>query len=771
MFPDLIIRRRRYLVAALIIVGLIALPSTLTLHLDRTLKSAYVTSSEAYGEYEEFLREFGNDEFVILAVSPPPGSEEHKVISALDKTTTDLKEIEQITGELSLSNLEILEVSEDKPLGSYPVLERKDGKVSLPDQEEFKMIRKATPAADLLLSTDAKTFGLLFQVKEQYRFDPVMGRVFDSIIESALANFPQGTRVHMIGAPVIREAVQEMVVTTTLRFGILCALIIALVTYYIFKSLRVAFIATAVIGFAVYFVTALMSFLDIPLNSTTSLAFGLVLVVSVATVIHIVSHYYQSEQSSVDRDAALRESLESVARPCFMCALTTSVAFATIMVSSIPMVQQLGLVMSAGVLISFLVSIILTPALLLVLKPVDQRVKDRMSGDWVSSIFKWMHDFVFNHYRFCAYLGIGLVIFMIAGAPRIKVDTQVLRLFKESSDTIEDLRFVEENLAAAQSLELLVEADQNAFRGYEAWMRIKDLENKLLEIPEVKAVESPLPVISHLGWLIVKGPDHDAALENKAVFSDVMLMMRSSTPAREYLAGYLDDDLSTIHLSLRLLNTPSTPVKELIETVRNLAREELGDWAQVTVTGELVVFSEQASEVVDSQVYSLVLAFSAITIIMIIQFRSLALGLLSLIPNLLPIVVIFGVMGWFGIALDNVTVFAATIAIGLSVDDTIHYLTQLRRDIVKSRGTEKRIEDCLSAAYNESAKALISTSSALFFGFLVLSLTPTLPAIYFGFLGATAILAALLGDLVFMPSFILAFDSVKNVVNKEIVGK
>jgi hypothetical protein len=174
---------------------------------------------------------------------------------------------------------------------------------------------------------------------------------------------------------------------------------------------------------------------------------------------------------------------------------------------------------------------------------------------------------------------------------------------------------------------------------------------------------------------------------------------------------------------------------------------------------------------VSSQVSSLALAFTAITIIMIIQFKSLVLGFLSLIPNLLPIVVIFGVMGWSGIALDNVTVFAATIAIGLSVDDTIHYLTQLRRDIIRSRGGERSIADCLSAAYHESAKALISTSSALFFGFLVLSLTPTLPAVYFGFLGASAILAALLGDLVFMPSFILAFQSVKNVVNKEIAGK
>ncbi len=770
MFQEIIVKYRLIFVLALLALGAFLLPKALDLRLDRTLKSAYVTSSEAYKEYSQFLETFGSDEFNIVAIAPPENMKQQKILEGLDQTTQAMEKIEKINAVMSLTNLEILEVSDTKPLALYPAIVKKDGEYSIPDEKTFKMVRRASPVADLVLSKDGKTFGIVFQIKEEFRFDPENRRVFDQVINLVQSNFNHKAKAHMVGAGVIREAVQEMVVVTTVRFGLICAVIIALVTLYIFKSLRVAVIATVVIGAAVYFVITLMALLGIPLNSTTSLAFGLVLVVSVATVIHIVSHYYESELCSIDREGAVKDSLRAVLRPCFMCALTTSVAFATIMVSSIPMVQQLGLVMSTGVLISFFVSIILTPAFLLALRPVDQRVKARMSLDLVSRIFRNTHDFVFKHYVFCAYLCLAIILVMLAGAPRIKVDTQILKLFKQSADTIKDLNFVETRLTPAQSLEVVIKVEDGAFNNFESWERIWGLQKDLLEIPEVKAIDSPIQIVEHLGWLIVKGDDQHVALKNKAVFSDVMLMIRSSSSAKEYLSRYLDESRSTMRISLRMTNDPTTPIKSLIERVKQVTADSLGKWAGITITGELVVFSDQASEVVSSQVKSLILAFTAITIIMIIQFKSWTLGLLSLIPNLLPIVVIFGVMGWFGIALDNVTIFAATIAIGLSVDDTIHYLTQLRREILKLKGTEQGIEDCLSSAYHLSAKALISTSSALFCGFLALTLTPTLPAVYFGFLGASAILAALLGDLVFMPSFILAFSPIKRLVNREMIS-
>jgi hypothetical protein len=211
-------------------------------------------------------------------------------------------------------------------------------------------------------------------------------------------------------------------------------------------------------------------------------------------------------------------------------------------------------------------------------------------------------------------------------------------------------------------------------------------------------------------------------------------------------------------------------VSRIIEKIGATATNVMGNSAKISVTGEQAVFAAQASEVVRSQVLSLILALCGITLLIMIQLRSWVLGVLSIFPNIPPVAVIIGLMGWLGIPLDNVTVFAVAVAIGLAVDDTIHYLTQLKRDIASPARTGQSVREILENSYKHTGKTLISTSSTLFFGFLMLSVTPTLPAIYFGFLGAASIIVALWGDLVFLPSVILTFPPIRRLLEREIAA-
>jgi hypothetical protein len=166
---------------------------------------------------------------------------------------------------------------------------------------------------------------------------------------------------------------------------------------------------------------------------------------------------------------------------------------------------------------------------------------------------------------------------------------------------------------------------------------------------------------------------------------------------------------------------------------------------------------------VTSQLYSLVLAFVAITALLMIHLRSAVLGLISLIPNVFPVITILGVMGWLGISLDTVTVFCAAVALGLAVDDTVHFLKQLRNEL-KSRGHEQTFEQSVHRAYEITAKAMVSTSTVLFFGFIMLLLSPFRPVNSFGVLSSVAIVAALFGDVLFLPSILLSSNFVRRVV-------
>jgi len=166
------------------------------------------------------------------------------------------------------------------------------------------------------------------------------------------------------------------------------------------------------------------------------------------------------------------------------------------------------------------------------------------------------------------------------------------------------------------------------------------------------------------------------------------------------------------------------------------------------------------SPLVKSQIFSLIVALSAITVLMVIQFRSVRLGLLSLIPNVVPLVTVFGTMGWMGIELDMMTIFVASASIGLSVDDTIHYLHQFRTQIARG-GPGLNVAHYLTRAYRTVARALISTSVILFFTFMVLTFSPFTPQRDFGILCAIAMVTALVGDLVLLPSIILTVPFIR----------
>ena len=149
-----------------------------------------------------------------------------------------------------------------------------------------------------------------------------------------------------------------------------------------------------------------------------------------------------------------------------------------------------------------------------------------------------------------------------------------------------------------------------------------------------------------------------------------------------------------------------------------------------------------------------------------IHLRSALLGIISLIPNTFPVITILGAMGWLGISLDTVTVFCAAVALGLAVDDTVHFLKQLRNEL-KTRGHEQTFEQSVRRAYEITAKAMVSTSTVLFFGFIMLLLSPFRPVNSFGVLSSAAIVTALFGDVILLPSILLSFPSLRNILMKK----
>jgi uncharacterized protein len=740
------------------------------LKIDATMQSGINTESPEYKSYREFLEVFGNEEFILVVIKNERPASDEVVLNALQTITSELEKSEKIVEVISLANLRLFR-EQKGVFGTYPVLRHDHGRLMLPDGEHLKRLKTALPITNLLLSADERTIGIIVRIDDQFRMDvPVVHRILSGMESVVRENLPAGSEYRIIGPPVIRGAIQKYNVQTALQFGILCTIICTIVSYYIFKSFRATVITVVVIGLCVLWILGFMSLFQIPINSTTALAFGLILISSVEPVIHLVTHFNESLRTAGDRITAAKKALTLGAGPCLVTSFTTSFGFSSLIVASLPMIRELGVVLSLGPLLAFVLSISLTPAFLIALKPLEPRVYDRMSNDLLARGFRRIESAVFAHHKLCVLAIFAIIVVMLFGAPLIRSDTQILRMLTDSTPELTDLKFVEKNLAPVNSLELIVEAEEKAFKSPEIWKRIKAIDERLKKIPEVAGTDSFLPLMEYLNSVIsARDTESGDVFSKPGLISELLFMTSLSAEGKRLLGRYLDDKFSRVHISVRIRNSPSTTIRQTIDEIRSAAEQEMGGYGKSIVTGDLVVFEAQASEIVSSQTYSLLLAILYMTILLTIQFRSLALGLISLFPQILPQAVIFGLMGWFGISLDSVTVFAASVSIGLTVDNTVHYLTQLKREI-SARGRTQTIEQCLSAAYEVTARAMISNHAVIFFGFIMLLISPFRPVVCFGVLGSAAILCSLIGDLVFMPSIILSSSFIRKLLTKEMTG-
>jgi len=762
---DMLVDYRGWLVSLIVLITIALALQVPHLEADPDLQSGVDTSTDAYRQHQKFVEHFGHDEFLLVALKSDKGATDSAMLAAVREISRELEQLEGVTEVISLTNLKVFQ-KKGKRFGSYPFLQSQDGALSLPETEAFAGMKKALPVTELLLSHDLKTLGILIKIQNELRFDTEAIQNLLAATQEAIKKYaPPGTEHRMVGGALIRKAIVRYNIQTGIIFGCLCMLIGTAVSMYVFKSLRVTAITNLTLGLCVLWVLGLMAFLRIPLNSTTALSFGFIPITTVEIVIHMVVRYHQFHQTTPAKLDAIKLAVRWLARPCLICTTTTAVGFGTLMVSSIPMVRQLGFIMSVGVLISYSLTMILTPAFFSVMKSLSAPEKTTVLRDWFDRLLSIIERSIFGYPKVFVAIGLGITVALFAGTPFIKSDPQVLRMLSDSTPEVQELKFVEQNLGSPHSVELTLEGGPNAFKNPLVWRKVAQLEEALRVTPEVESIDSLLPLLEYLGGLMASDEhSREDFFSNPALIPQLLALVGMSAEGKRVLRRFLTEGNDTLHLSVRIRNSETVPIGTTIQRIRDAADSTIGNAAQVQVTGDLAVVADQTSSLINDQIRSMFLASVLITVIMMLQVGSPLLGMISLIPNIPPVAAVFGIMGWGGISLDAVTVFAATVAIGLAVDNTIHYLTQLKREIRFS--PESSMKECVSRAYRLTAKQIASWCIVTLLGFLALAVSPFKPVVFFGILGCSAIILGLYGDLIFLQSLILSSSRIQKTIIK-----
>ncbi|WP_038098263.1 efflux RND transporter permease subunit [Thioalkalivibrio sp. HK1] len=585
-------------------------------------------------------------------------------------------------------------------------------------------------------------------------------------IRGLLDEFENAGEIHLGGVPMIVDDMITFIRNDLVVFGVGVALFIASMLGLIFRSWR--WIALPLSGCIISGLVMIggLGFAGLKVTVISSNFLALMLIIALSMHIHLAVRYRQLHR---DRpDASHRELVEQtvrrMAKPCLYAALTTIIGFASLVFSDIKPVIDFGLMMSAGLLVSFAVAFTAFPALLLWIGKSPEPSSTATVGSRLT------HDLarIAKRYRKATIpIAGGLFALSIIGALRLDVENSFVDYFGENTDIHRGLSLIDRELGGTTPLEILLDLDEGRIFDDEPSPRPQNAEEKAakatywftgFKIDRIKEVHD---------WLAKQegvGKVHSLAslirvlekVNGEKPFGDLELALIYKM-APDEIKGLIDDyvDVSQdeARIVLRIEDTaPDLKRRELLERIETgLALEfELGP-RDVTISGLMVLYNNMLQSLFVSQIASLGAVLIGVGLMLLALFRSPTIALLGLLPNLLAAGAVLGTMGFLSIPLDLMTITVAAITIGIAVDNAIHYLYRFREEFARGGDYTK----ALYISHGNIGRAVFYNSAAIVFGFSILLLSNFLPTIHFGLLTGLAMGIALIATLTLLPSLIL----------------
>lgn len=700
--------------------------------------------------YDSIKATFGNDEFFAVVFTSPklftPG-----LLRMVADLTADLESIPEVRKVQSLANVDYI-------LGSADYFEVRPFLEKIPDDPEaLGLLREQALGNPLyvsnLISRDGQTTAIVVFPKSHDSSDGTFRQRLLEQTNKMLRNHQEVVdKFHLAGWTVTNFSLSQYMKSDVATFIPVTYLFIAATIWLAFRNLRLTVLAIANVSACTGATMGLFPLLGITLNNVTTIVPPLIMALSLTDTVHILSHLDKGLLVKHGSPAkALDAVLQRVLVPCFLTSLTTAVGFISLVTSDIPPIKEFGYVASAGMIFEFVFSFLLLPPMLLLLCPAQKIFTHHRQDLGVSSWLERLFHFVRAHARtlFVAFMLLqGIALWL---ASTIQVETNLLEYFKPSSPLRQELKYVESTLSGVGTLDISLKAtERDAF---------KDPAN-LAVLERIQSFAETLPGVDRSMSFV------DFLKDMHMSFHDENPQFYHIPDSRELVSQYLllydSDDIAELitteydhaRILLRISEYGSAGQAGIIAALRDFIDSTEQRGLDIRVTGRAVQDVNIIDALVQGQVESLATAAGIITVIMFFAMRSLSIGFLSLIPNVFPIALNFGIMGALGIPLNTSTALISAVALGIAVDDTIHFLTEYRL----SRADGLAIPEAIHRSFREKGIGICASSVILVVGFGVLTLSSFVPTLTFGGLSSVIMITAWIGDMILLPAAMLAFQ-------------
>ncbi len=721
--------------------------------------------------YNNFLDKFGEEgNIIVLAVNDSTLFTPEK-FNAWNKLSEKLQTYPEIENVISLGNLKKLQKFDDpKRFEMVPLV--KKGKLDSTQVSGYKdeIFNKLPFYDNLVYSNNTNTVQTALYIKEEIvnskeRKIFVIEELGPLIKQFELDN---DINVYVSGMPYIRTLNSQNIIDEIGLFIGGALLVTSLIFFFFFRSFRATLISMVTVLIGVMWAFGVIGLLHYEITVLTALIPPLIIVIGVPNCIFLINKYQQEIKNHGNKAKSLQRVITKVGNATLLTNLTTASGFATFILTDSKLLKEFGIVASINIIAIFILSLVIIPIIYSYMSlPKDKHLK-HLNKKWIGGFVDWVERMVRDH-RIAIYIAsISLLVLSIIGIYTIKTSGSLLEDMPQDAAFFKDIEFFEEEFNGVMPLEILIDTKKpKGALKLSTLKKMERLENTIDEVPELS---SPLSLVRLAKY------SKQAYYNNNPKYYQL-----PTSQEQNFIAPYLKGISSEGNLLNSYVDTTgryarmTTFMKDI--GTEEMERIETGLWPQinkifppdrfeVSLTGKALIFQKGTTYLVKNLIISLSLAILLIALLMAWMFRSFRMILISLIPNLLPLIVTAGMMGFLGIPIKPSTILVFSIAFGISVDDTIHFLAKYRQEL---KANNWRIKRSVYASLRETTVSMFYTSIVLFFGFSVFMISSFGGTVALGGLVSATLLFAMLSNLLLLPSLLLSLE--KSIANKETLKK
>ena len=782
--------------------------------LDASADTLVLENDSALRYYRSISARYGSEDYLVITYTPNQGLFSRTVLADLEDLRQELKDIKRIESVTTILDVPLI----NSPAVTLSELSKNIRTLESPDTIPGLARSELTTSpfySNLIISPDGHTTAIqitfehnetwhrLFQQRNDLRVQRMekkftaeeaaelegVSREFDQLSDSLLAQESQDiqaireimdthrdtAKLFLGGVPMIVADSMDYVRSDLRKFGFAVLVLLVIFLYTAFRKPHWVFLPVLTCAVTGIFMLGTLGLLGWRVTVVSSNFISLLLIITMSLTVHLIVRYRELHAANpyADQRWLVSQTLRSKFLPSFYTAITTMVAFASLIFSDIRPVIDFGWMMVIGIAVAFFFTFTLFPSSLMLIKPGQPGKLHDITG----TVTRYIANLI-ERRKLCVLLAaLSLAAVSVIGISRLSVENSFISYFKSTTEIYQGMKLIDLELGGTTPLDVIIDAPKSYYQekaeeetdayigtygdyestedinvaGSSFWFNsfmledVDKVHSYLDQLPETGKVLS-ISTAMRMLQLLKDGKNLDD------FFLAVLFKRLPDEVKKSLFTPYMSPDGNQLRFSVRVIDSdPKLKRAELISRIEMHLVDEMGfQPEQVHLSGMLVLYNNMLQSLFSSQIKTLGVVFLAILVMFVILFRSFKMALLAVIPNILAATTILGMMGLLGIPLDIMTITIAAITIGIAVDDTIHYVHRFQEEYWQDRNYWFAIMRC----HNSIGRAMYYTSIIITLGFSILALSNFIPTIYFGLLTGAAMITALIANLTLLPLLI-----------------